>query len=202
MGAYTMTTELNRAFATAIQSKDASLRFAGETSAFIWQAPDNGLFQSLYDAVSDIRQRLAERGLPAGTRAARDGQQAVADFLTTKDSFTQVRDSFGLDAGYYIARSCLNYDFIALGEVERIGAIAHVEPMRYYNQTPNGTSLFRAALGAGLRFTEASDSESRSAGFYVARCGDPEIVALYRQAGGTFRPTDLEVLSERFAKTA
>ncbi len=188
-----MTTELRRAFAGATQNAEESLRFDGGSCMFVWQAGRGGPWQALYDAVNDIRQRLRERGLSPGTRAARDGQESLADFIASGGVFTRDRDSFGLDAGYYVARFCLDYDFVALGEVARIGALGYVTPLRYYNRTPDGPALFRAALGAGLRFSGAADSEGRTAGFYVARCGDPELVALYRQAGGTFCTLDREV---------
>lgn len=188
-------TELGRAFAAAVQTSEESPRFDSGSSQFCWQAGRDSPWQVLYEAVNDLRQRIRERGLSPGTRAARDGQETLADFIAAGGTFTLDRDSFGLDAGYYIARACLDYDFVALGEIARSGALGYVAPVRYYNRTPEGPALFRAALGAGLRFSKAADSEGRTAGFYVARCGDPELVALYRQAGGTFDALDREILT-------
>ncbi len=189
-----MTTELNRAFETASQTTGTGTSYQGETSAFIWQDGQAGMFQTLYTAVGDLRRYISEIGLHTGVKAARDGQEALAAYIAKGGTFNQMRDSFGLDAGYYIAQCCLNYDFMALGEVERIGAVAHVEPVRYYNHTPDGVSLFRAALGAGLKFSEACDREGRYAGFFVAHCNEPELIALYRQAGGTFKALERDVL--------
>jgi hypothetical protein len=188
-----MTTELNKAFAGAVQASSEAVRYDGGTLT-LWREPEGGLFQTLYNAVGDLRQRLSELGLHPGVIAARDGVDSLAAFIAKGGTFTAARDSFGLDAGYYVAQACLNYDFVALGEVERIGAVAHVEPLRYYNHSPDGPSLFRAALGAGLKFSEACDVETRNAGFYVAHCGDSELIALYRQAGGTFNAPELEAL--------
>lgn len=193
-----MTSDLQLAFTQAIIRSGQGCEYLCAAADFHTQrerTSSETVFDLLYSAVNDIRQWINERGLDAGTKAAREGQESIASFIALGGSFTSMRDSFGLDAGYYIARLCLNYDFIALGDVARVGNISQVEPVRYYNHSPLGHALFKAALGAGLHFSNAKDTEGRSAGFYVARCKNPEIIALYRQAGGMFSPYDRDALA-------
>ena len=183
---------------SALNEREAAIMYdmGWTTNPFFVEPSRDDAFSLLYHAVNDMRQWLNERGLHAGVKAARSGQEDIAIYIAKGGTFTLARDPLGLDAGYYIARSCLNYDFVCLGDVAKVGGVSYVQPTRYYNHTPTGPSLFRAALGAGLKFSNARDSDGRTAGFYVARCNDPELVALYRQAGGTFSPLDREALSK------
>lgn len=163
-------------------------------TSFVWDTGSPGLIESLQEAVGAVRQYLAERSLDAGVRAAREGIESVLEHLASGKRFTTARDSFGLDAGYYIARLCTNYDFAALGTVEQLGAVKHVEWLRHYNQHPYAREAFFAACAAGLVFTGASDEAGRSAGFWISHTADPEVIAAYENAGGSFTAAESEAM--------
>lgn len=189
-----MTGLLNN-FSQATARSGAVIDFVDEGgTCFVWNTGSPGLIESLQGAVSNIRQYLAERSLDDGVKSARDGIEAVLDFLATGAKFTTARDVFGLDAGYYIAKYCTNYDFAALDAVERIGAVKHVEWVRYYNNHPYAREAFLAACAAGLVFSGAKDESSRTAGFWVCQSSDPEIIAAYEAAGGTFTTAEQAIL--------
>lgn len=182
----------NFANATARSGEVVEFADAGGT-AFVWDVGSPGLFESLQGAVHSMRQYLAERSLDQGVKAAREGIEAVLDYLGGEAKFTSARDHFGLDAGYYIARNCTNYDFVALDTVEQLGVVRHVEQIRHYQHHPFAREAFLAACAAGLTFSKASDEAHRSAGFWVSRCGDAEVIAAYEKAGGTFTSTEREI---------
>lgn len=185
---------LNQTFTSIATPSGVVTEYDSGTRGFAWQDERPTVMELLSSAVHDVRQFWVERGLHAGVKAARDGVSGVVDYIVKGGRFATGRDVDGLDAGYYVARYCTPYDFVAVGTVERIGPVARVERLRYYNQHPDGRAAFVAAVEAGLSFTDCADDEGRTAGFYIARCNDAELIALYEQAGGTFRQRELEVL--------
>lgn len=190
-----MTTGLNDVFALASTPSGEAAAFVSDTvGTFVWQQERAGVVDTLLDAVADLRTFWAERGLDAGVIAARTGVDAVVTHILKGRRFNTARDAANLDAGYYIARYCLPYDFVAMGVVARCGAVAQVERVRFYNQHPDGHAAFLSALDAGLRFTDCVDEDGHNAGFFIARCGDDEIIAKYEAAGGTFRQPELDYL--------
>lgn len=187
-----MTNKLQDIFAeTTARSGDWVSFSSRSTGAFIWQVDDQGPFQALHDAVSSVRQYLLDRRLDAGVKAAREGIESVMAYLAQGGTFTTARDAEGLDAGYYIARTCLPYDFTALGVVEMSGAVQHVSKVRYYHQDPRGVEVFKAACAAGLRFTKARDIEGHDAAFFIAQTGHAEVQSLFVAAGGALAPNVL-----------
>lgn len=190
-----MTTGLNEIFTLTAARSGQVFEYAGEPSrAFVWQPDKPGVVDTLLGAVESLRSLWVERGLDAGVLAARDGVDAVINHILKGKRFTTARDASGLDAGYYVARYCLPYDFVAVGVVAQCGAVSEVQRLRYYNQHPDGRAAFLSALDAGLTFSDCADDEHHNAGFYVARSGDEEIIARYEAAGGTFRQPELEFL--------
>ena len=183
-------------FETVTLRSGEAIEFVGsEGASFVWDTGSPGLIEGLQEAVGALRQYLAERSLDAGVRAAREGIESVLDYLGSDKRFTTARDSFGLDAGYYVARFCTNYDFAALDTVEQLGAVKHVEWLRHYNQHPYAREAFFAACAAGLVFTGASDEAGRSAGFWISHSPDPEVIAAYEKAGGRFTAAESEAMS-------
>jgi hypothetical protein len=192
MGAISMN-NVNQVFAVAsARSGELQEYVIGELRAFAPETPS--LYQGLIDAVAEMRVWFAERSYSPALKAARGGVEAVVPFLLKGGRFDSARDNDGLDAGYWMVRQCLPYDFVALGVVAQAGPIQQVQPVRYYNQHVDGRAAFMAALEAGLSFSQCRDEEGHDAGFFVARCGDDEVIARFEQAGGQFRQRELEWL--------
>lgn len=190
-----MTSGLNQVFTvTAQRSGDVTGFEAAESSFSFWQDGRPTPYESLLDAVASLRSYWVERSLDACVIAARSGVDAAIDHVIKGKRFTTARDAEGLDAGYYVARYCLPYDFTAIGVIARCGAVEEVARLRYYNQHPDGQAAFMAALDAGLTFSDCVDHEGHNAGFYIARSGDEEAIARYEAAGGTFRQPELDYL--------
>jgi hypothetical protein len=148
-------------------------------------------YQDLFDAVGNLRSYLAERKLHKGLRAARGTVHTIVEYLLVGGQFNSSRDDAGLDAGYYVTRACVPYDFVGLGAVAVSGPVRDVRPLRYYNQHVDGRAAFVAALEAGLTFSQCRDEDGHDAGFFIARCGDEELIALFERAGGVFREREL-----------
>lgn len=181
---------LNQVFASVALRSGAVIEYVpDERIVLAGEAPS--LYQDLIDAVGNLRTYLAERKLHKGLKAARGDVHSVVDYLLSGGRFDSSRDEQGLDAAYYITRSCLPYDFVALGAVAVSGPVRDVRPLRYYNQHVDGRAAFVAALEAGMTFSECRDSDGHDAGFFIARCGDEQIIALYERAGGRFREREL-----------
>lgn len=198
-----MTTGLNEVFALVSQRSGEAAEFADDSSAtFVWQAERPGVVESLLGAVASLRDLWAERDLHPCVVAAREGVDAVVGYILKGKRFVVSRDADNLDAGYYIARYCLPYDFIAMGVVAQCGSVAQVERLRYYNQHPDGRAAFLSALEAGLTFSDCLDAEGHNAGFYIARSGDEEMIARYEAAGGSFRQPELDFLGRSAARKA
>lgn len=190
-----MTAGLNEVFALTSARSGRVAEFAGaHTGTFIWQNDRPGVVESLLGAVNNMRTMWVERALDAGVIAARESVDAIVTHILKGKRFNTARDADNLDAGYYVARYCLPYDFVALGVVAQCGAVAQVDRLRYYNQHPDGRAALLSALDAGLTFTDCVDDEGHNAGFFVARSGDEEIIARYEAAGGAFRQPELEYL--------
>lgn len=183
---------VNQVFAQASARSGELLEFGADVSFTVPATPS--LYQNLIDAVSDMRVWLAERSFSPALKAARGGVEAVVPFLLHGGRFDQAHDNDGLDAGYWLARLCVPYDFVAYGAVAVAGPVQQVRPVRYYNQHVDGRAAFMAALEAGLTFSQCLDDEGHDAGFFVARCGDDEVLARYEQAGGVFRSRELQWL--------
>ncbi len=190
-----MTAGLNQVFALASARSGQVAEYASERGGtFIWQEERGGVIDTLMEAVTSMRTLWVERALDASVIAAREGVDAVVTHILKGRRFSTARDADGLDAGYYVARYCMPYDFIALGVVAQCGAVSQVERLRYYNQHPDGRAALLSALDAGLKFTDCVDAEGHNAGFFIARSGDEEIIARYEAAGGSFRQPELEYL--------
>lgn len=190
-----MSLGLNQVFTTTSSRSGSVLEYTAEDRLDfnrVETAPS--AFDTLLNAVADLRQYWQERNLDAGVLAARDGVDEVITHILKGKRFTTARDAAGLDAGYYIARYCLPYDFVATGVVARCGVVEQVARLRYYNQHPDGLAAFLSAIEAGVSFTDCLDDEGHNAGFYIARCGDEEVIARYEAAGGTFRRPELDYL--------
>jgi len=190
-----MTAGLNEVFALTSTRSGAVAEYVAEGSGtFVWQQDRASVMDTLMGAVADLRTYWVERSLDPGVIAARTGVDAVVTHILKGKRFNTARDATDLDAGYYIARYCLPYDFVALGVVARCGAVSQVERVRFYNQHPDGHAAFMSALDAGLTFTDCVDEDGHSAGFFVARSDDEQVIARYEAAGGTFRQPELEYL--------
>lgn len=190
---------INQAFVSASVRSGEALEFEAEGwPDFVPATPS--LYQDLLDAVADLRRYWRERSLSASLRAAREGVDSVVAFLLHGGRFDTSRDTEGLDAGYWLARRCVPYDFIALGTVARSGPLQDVRPVRYYNQHVDGRAVFLAACEAGLTFSACRDSDGLDAGFFIARCGDEELIARFEGAGGCFRERELKWLGRAPAR--
>lgn len=189
-GAAMTSKKLSDIFAQAVRSNGTWVEYAANNdSSFIWGAGQQSSFQPLFDAVGAVRQYLVERRLDAGLRAARHGIEATLDFINAGGKFTTARDEHGLDAGYYLARNCTPYDFVALGVVEMTGSIQHVAQVRYYHQDPLGMDVLQAALEAGLTFTGAQDSIGHDACFFLTRSNHPMAKEIMLQGAQAIRKT-------------
>jgi len=184
---------LNKVFAqTAARSGDA-VEYSGDVVAFAPPAAPS-LYQNLFEAVAEMRSYWQERSYSKGLKAARGGVDSVVAYLLHGGRFDSARDQDGLDSGYWLARLCVPYDFMAHGAVAQSGPVQDVRMVRYYNQHVDGRAAFVAALEAGLTFSQCRDDEGHDAGFYIARSGDVELIDLFERAGGQFRQRELAVL--------
>ncbi len=184
---------LQQIFADTTQRSGAVVEY-GSDEPIQLITPQPSLLRDLAAAVGNLRDYLAERKLHKGLKAARAGVHATVEYLIHGGRFDSSRDEFGLDAGYYLARECMPYDFIALGAVAVSGPVRDVRPLRYYNQHVDGRAAFVAACEAGVSFSQCRDDDGHDAGFYIARCNDAELIALYERCGGVFRDRELMYL--------
>ena len=190
-----MQSSLNQVFTSTAASQGEVTEYATSRNyAFGWQDQRPSVIDILTSAVSDAQQFWAERGMHPSIKAARGGVNTTIDYILKGGRFQSGRDAVGLDAGYYVTLLCAPYDFTAMAVVERIGPVGRADWHRFYNSHPDGRAAFVAAIEAGLTFSSCRDEDGHTAGFFIAHSRDEELIALYEKAGGTFRPSELEVL--------